>query len=375
MKIKLNLYSIIIVSCILFLPQVLNAQSDGYKTKTVDVQKGGNLEMKVLYGDIIVTTWDKNQVLVKYEYDEDTGEAISVVKSGNTVTITSNQEANSDQYELSIPSNFNINLITQGGNIDLRSDLTGTVKISTAGGDITLKKVNGDVKLSTAGGNIRTGDLRGKIELKTAGGDIKLGTVGIGSVKTAGGNIYVESSEKSLKIHTAGGNVKIGNVGGEIEILTGGGNVNVGTAKGSAILKSGGGNISLNGASGKVEVKTGGGNIGLTNISGSVEAKTGAGDVNLELNPAGNTIVKTAYGNITLFLSPDAKATVVALVRSSTWMDESDKGPSDITSDFPATTFDKKGSGLDAVYQINGGGDKIELVTQSGKIDIKKKNK
>ncbi len=375
MKNKIHINIILIVLSSFLLSVTIKAQEAGYKTKSINVEKGGSLKMKVQYGDIIVTTWDKNEISVKYEYDEDTGDAVSIEKSGNTVTITSNQKAFSDEYEISVPKVFNINLSTQGGNVLVKNDINGKIDLSTSGGEISLHKVKGDVKLSTAGGDIKTGDLDGQITLNTAGGDIDVGSVGYGSVNTAGGNITVVKSNKSLKVHTAGGNVGIGNVGGEIEVFTGGGNIEVGEVKGDATLKTGGGNINLNGASGKIEIKTGGGNIELNNINGAVEAKTGAGDIKLELNPSGNSSLKTSYGNITLLLPTGAKADVEAAVRSSSWFDESDKGSSDITSDYPAATFDKRGSGIKATYIINGGGNKIELITQTGSINIKKLNK
>ena len=160
-----TLISIILIVVSSFLLSVTIKAQDGYKTKTVNVEKGGSLKMKVQYGDIIVTTWDKNEISVKYEYDQDTGDAVSIEKSGNTVTIISNQQANSDEYELSIPSELNINLATQGGDVTVNNNLTGSVDIATSGGDITIQNIIGDVKLSTAGGDIQTGNLDGKINI------------------------------------------------------------------------------------------------------------------------------------------------------------------------------------------------------------------
>ena len=43
------------------------------KEKTFTLEKNGNIEVSIDYGDIRIDPWDKNQVVVRYEEDEDAG--------------------------------------------------------------------------------------------------------------------------------------------------------------------------------------------------------------------------------------------------------------------------------------------------------------
>jgi DUF4097 and DUF4098 domain-containing protein YvlB len=335
---------------------------EGKDSKSFTVTKGGQLEVSVSTGDIQLKTWDKDEVNVVVDgIDEEDMDNVKVTQSGNTVRVEYRPRWNSSSdvyFKISLPAQFDADVRTSGGNIEVRGTMKGKLTGSTSGGDI------------------RTGDVEGPMEMKTSGGNIELGTVsGEAEVKTSGGDIKVEKVGKSLRASTAGGDVEVGDVGGDAVLSTSGGEVKVGKVSGSATLKTAGGDIELRSASGNVEAKTAGGNIRLENITGSIVAKTAGGDVMAELIPSGKgpSELRSSGGNVILSIPSNAKATIDATIElRDGWGHRHEDY--DIHSDFKeeTKTHDKDDEEIHAVYQLNGGGDRITLETTNGNIEIRK---
>jgi len=364
------------------------APADGQdaRTKSFSVSKGGTLDVEVDGGDIRIDVWEKNEVLVQVEgIDEEDLDRLKMSQKGNTVIVELRRRGrwwSSDHtlFNITVPSEFNTDLRTAGGDIEFRGSLSGTVKGKTSGGNVTLGDVkSGRVDLSTSGGNMRTGDIQSDVTLHTSGGNIELGKVGgEANVSTSGGDIRVEGVAKKLKARTSGGNIDIGDVGGEADLSTSGGNVNVRKVSGRASLHTSGGNIDLGGASGDVEAKTSGGDLKLNDISGSIDAATSGGDVTAELKPSGKgrSSLASSGGTITLYIPETAKATIDALIRiDGRWKSRSERYQ--IRSDFKADKYEKDEDEeeIRATYILNGGGEDIELRTVNSDIKILKLRK
>ncbi len=363
--------------------------------KSFTVNKGDLLDISTRMGNITIDTWDKNEVniIVKNVIDSEI-DLLTMVQSGNKVEVKfKGDDSNRIEFEISIPSKFNLELSTGGGNITLINDLDGEIDASTAGGNISVKNIIGMTDISTAGGNITVGDINSKADISTAGGNIKVGNInsdadistaggdmkigdinGTADVSTAGGNIKIGFIKGSADVSSAGGNIFVENIGGNADVSTGGGNVKVGNVTGSAELNTGGGNISLGAATGKVEVNTGAGNISLENIKGSIEANTGAGNILAKLIPDGKNVseLNTGVGNITLYVPASAKVTIVATAHVLMWDDESEL--QNIKSEFTPTTVNRyrNKKQIEVIFELNGGGSKIELNVALGEIEIKK---
>lgn len=373
---KINFKSILAILLFAVLVTSLTEAQDTMKTKSVNVSKGDNLNIKLGYGDINLKTWEKNEVMVSYNIDEDTyGGGIELTKSGNTITLRTTNNSQVDVSEIMIPSYINVDAKTDGGSIDVTGELKGNFSVKTSGGDIAFQKVSGTVDIKTAGGSISSSDINGKADIKTAGGDIQLGMISGGTIESSGGNIDIKSSSKNIDIKSGGGNISMGNINDNISVSTGGGNIELGVVKNSVDLKTGGGNIDLAGATGKVMTKTGGGNITLKNINGIVDVASGAGDISVELTPSGKdeSDIKTGQGDIDFYIPAVAKATIHVLIKRHVWQDSQDSDF--IKSDFPSTTINKTNSEIDALYRINGGGTDIYLQTTEGQISINKLSK
>jgi DUF4097 and DUF4098 domain-containing protein YvlB len=361
---------------------------DDSRSKTFTVGKGGTLEVTVDGGDIRISVWDKNEVYIKAEgIDDDDLDRLKMKQSGNDVRVEFRNRRswggwNSGhlRFEITVPSQYNADLHTSGGDITVKGTISGKISGGTSGGDVKLEDVKGGkVELSTSGGDMRTGDVQGDVILKTSGGNIEMGVVGgEANVGTSGGDIVVKSVGKSLKAHTSGGNIEIGDVGGEARVSTSGGDVRVRKVTGNATLNTSGGNIHLESASGTVKANTSGGDITLQNITGSIEAATSGGDVDAELRPSGKgrSKLSSSGGLISLSIPEDSKTTIEATIRiEDRWGSRKDKYK--VQSDFKADTYEQDSDEREirASYKLNGGGDLIELKTVNSDIRIRKSHK
>jgi hypothetical protein len=364
MKTKTIYCMLAIAGSIALYSQMVSARGNSSLSKTFTVTNGGMLAVTVSSGDLRFTSWNKNEVTITAEgIDEDDAKDLEISQSGNTVTVDFQARwgsSNNVRFYINLPSQFNVDAKTSGGDIIVRGSLKGEVMGKTSGGNVEVENIDGPTTLKTSGGNIIVGNVNGE-----------------GDVSTSGGNIKVESVSKTFKGTTSGGDIEVGDVGGDITVATAGGNIKVGNVSGNASVKTDGGNISLKGASGKVIAKTAGGDIELDNVTGSVEAKTSGGEVTADLLPAGNESSELASsgGDVTLYIPADAKATIEATIRINGSC--ADRDDYEIQSDFTAAEH-TTGSDKDekyAKYILNGGGADIVLRTTCSNINVKKLTK
>lgn len=349
------------------------------RAKVFEVGAGGSLILTTSVGDVTLTAWERNQVAVEvFGIDEEEVSRLSMTQSGNVVRVDFKPEESSGdvRFQVSIPSHFDVQLKTAGGDITINGTVTGTVVGSTAGGDITVGDLNGKATLKTSGGDIKAGNVQGDVELKTSGGDIRLSSAdGDVVVGTSGGDIVAGNVGRSLKANTAGGDIRVENVGGEAHLSTAGGDVIVAQVSGSATLSTAGGDVECQGATGQVKASTAGGDLRLRGISGTLTGSTAGGDVMAELNPSGQgpSSLSTAGGNITLMIPEGARARIEATIKiEGRWNTNSTKYG--IRSDFRATdqVMDDQAEEIRAVFDLNGGGELIRLNTVNGNIVIRK---
>ena len=366
---------LLIVSSTAFAQKEKRPRYGETKTQTFQVGKGGTLEVSISSGDISVTPWEKSEVFIKAEgIDPEDFEQLKMSQIGNNVRVTYRPEWGSHhvRFTFQIPADYNTDLHTSGGDLQLQGSFRGILEGSTSGGDIRLGDVDGRVDMSTSGGDVTAGKISGNVNLRTSGGDIRMTSCsGQVDVSTSGGSIIIGDVGKTLTARTAGGDIEVGNVGGEATISTAGGEIRVGKVTGSVTMKTAGGDINLRGGSGLIRGKTAGGDIHMTDLSGSVEASTAGGDVNVQLRPSGSgrSRLSSSGGSVILYIPANAKANIDALIDiRGSWDEEYE-----ILSDFKPQSYDKDRNTkeIHATYVLNGGGESIYLETVNGNIEIR----
>ena len=362
------------------------------RSETFKAVKGGLVSVSSNSGEVVFTVWSRSEVGVTVEgVSHDDVDAVQLSQSGGTIRIdfypVGSRRSKSVRFRIDLPADYNVEIKTGSGDVDVVGDLRGDVRVHTANGDLTLDDVGGKVDLSTSGGDIRTGILGDVAYLKTSGGDIHVDDADSElQVQTSGGDIKIGNVGKWLDANTSGGNVTVGNVGGEARLTTAGGNIEVGRVQGGARMNTAGGLIRLGSASGVVTAHTAGGDLELYGITGSVDARTAGGDILAEISPrnTGKSSLVTAGGDIRLIIDPRAKATIEARIQTERtavkWRSDRNKTKYksavrefDIRSTFKPVQYEvDEGRGeIRATYLINGGGDRIWLETAFGSIEIR----
>ena len=358
------------------------------RSETFIVEKGGLLDVNSSVGDIIISVWDKNEVAISVDgISRDDIDELEFRSDAGIVRVefhpSHSRWSKRVRFKIDIPSEFNVDVRTGGGEIEIRGRIIGEIRGHTSGGDITLGDIEGEVDVVTSGGDIRVGLVTGIGFLKTSGGDIRVvEALANLDIHTSGGDIRLGNVGKRVDARTSGGDIIIGNVGGEARINTSGGDIEVGEVDGNVILNTAGGTIQLRSAKGEVRATTAGGDIELLGVTGSVEARTAGGDVMAELIPSGTgrSSLVTAGGDVTLYINKNARATIEARIQMErNWNRNNRRSRRDyeveygIRSDFEAERYEEdiERGEIRATYILNGGGERIRLETANGNIYIR----
>jgi DUF4097 and DUF4098 domain-containing protein YvlB len=339
------------------------------------VSKGGKLIVSVSVGDIQVRVWDKSQVQMTAQDIGEDADRVETDQSGNIVNVRYRVHgglwgsSRNLRFIFYVPSNFNLDLSTSGGDVTIEGQLVGDVDLSTSGGDLKIDDVDGKADGKTSGGDIIVHNLEKDATLSTSGGDIRVDHAASDlQVSTSGGDIVVGTVGKDLDASTAGGDISIEKAGGNLRASTSSGDMTIGKIGGNVDISTSGGDILLASGNGHVSANTSGGDIEVMNATGSVDVWSSGGTVKVCLTPKGNqeSRIESSGGDVYLYVPSDAKASIRAEVSGS--------DDNEIVSDFPVVIYDKShGYGNETgKITLNGGGQKIYLHSSGGNISVKK---
>jgi DUF4097 and DUF4098 domain-containing protein YvlB len=352
-------------------------------SKAFQVTKGGSLEVDVDPGSVDIKPWGKDEVFIQAEnIDERNPDRLKMTQSGNTVVLKyrDNRHYNNDiRFTINVPKEFNAHIVTSGGSVEEQEQLKGSFSVETKGGNVRMDEIVGNVRIESGGGSIRGETIDGDASIRTGGGSVTIKTTtGQAEVSSGGGSLRLDKVGKALTMSTGGGTVNVGDVGGGADVRTGGGSISVGKVLQSLKLSTGGGSVEVKGASGDMTVRTGGGSVTMEDVSGTLALKTGGGDISVELTPMGKggSTIYSGGGDIQFYIPENAKASIEATLNLKQGWGRSWKRYK-ITSDFKAEKSEKNEDEetVFSSYTLNGGGDRIELETTNGNIDIRKLKK
>jgi hypothetical protein len=277
------------------------------------------------------------------------------------------------EFDIKLPTRFNLDVETQGGDIGLDGPLQGEARLTTAGGDIRATDISGPIRVETAGGGISLGNLGARAEVRTAGGSIHIGNIrGDGTIETSGGEIQVGQVDGTLRAETAGGDVVIAGAAGQVMARTAGGQIEVGPTGGSVRAETAGGSIRLRGARGRVVAETAGGSIDLLQLAAGVRADTSAGRILAEFDAAAKTFtasqLETSMGDVYVYLPAGLPLTIDAAIDAA--------AGHHIVTDFPLNILGDKEDFSERTIRghgtLNGGGEVLRIRTVAGNIEIRK---
>lgn len=352
-------------------------QQDRQKKQVYAVTPGGSLEVQLASGNIRISGWDRNEVMVQTpELSGEELDQLRISRSGNTLRVEYWGGGSDDgdvTIRINIPVRFNVSAQTGGGDIEVRGPLKGEIAGSTAGGEIRLGSLGGTIRMSTSGGDIDVADIEGSLELSSMGGEIHTGTVsGKAEISTGGGDVEVEHAKDDLVISTAGGNIRVGEVGGSLMASTAGGDIEIRKTTGHNQLNTAGGSVTVGSAPKGVTVRTAGGDLTLRNIGENIEAETASGNIEVSFTSGAlkESRISTGAGDVRLLIPPGLKATIRVEIRGGGDNDEEDD--SVIQSDFKVGSreWDDRAQEFRATIPLNGGGEEVVVITGDGRVKI-----
>jgi DUF4097 and DUF4098 domain-containing protein YvlB len=276
---------------------------------------------------------------------------------------------------LQVPHQFNLDLETQGGRIQVAS-LDGDVRAITAAGDIRTGNLSGSVRVQTSGGDINLGNIGERLEAHTAGGSIRVGDVqGDAILDTRGGEIVGGRIGGAVHARTDAGDIILRAVSGPVVAHSAGGQIHLGPCGGAVQAETDAGSILLAGARGRVVAQTAGGSIDLLQVMGAVQAETSAGHILAQFDGNGSTFgpssLQSGIGDVQVYIPPNLPVNLRAMI---------DTGAGhEISSDFPLAVERPIPSelGLGPVQgsaMLGGGGVPLSLRAGMGNIQIIKLN-
>jgi hypothetical protein len=292
--------------------------------KGFNVADGGTLRLKAGIGDITIVTGGKGVAIeVIRKADGRRGEErlrehkIEFQQSGNDVIIDGDTDKDtrwngwfnlSDDYDVQwnirVPSHYNVDVRTSGGSIDL-GDIGGTTEAHTSGGGIKAGKLAGKSNLYTSGGGIRIAGATSEVIAHTSGGGIEVGdTTGNVEVKTSGGSITLSRVGGSVVAHTSGGGIRVDDAMGAVDASTSGGSITARLSRqprGDSRLATSGGSVTVSIAGGvgvELDAHASGGGVSSdlpitvqgTQDEDSLRGRIGGGGPKLVLRSSGGGV-------------------------------------------------------------------------------------
>jgi DUF4097 and DUF4098 domain-containing protein YvlB len=201
--------------------------------QTVDVTKGTRLVISNNAGEVVVRSWDRDQVRVQASHNERV--SIDIASADNTVRVRARAQrgaAGLVDYQLTVPRWMAVNL----SGTYLESTIEGT------SAEVTVESVNGSIRVIGGSGNVNARSVEGTITIEKAAGNVRATTVNEGIrlsnisgdvyAETTNGDIEVENAQTtSLEISTVNGDVTFNGSmrdGGSYRLTTHGGDLRVG---------------------------------------------------------------------------------------------------------------------------------------------------
>ncbi len=207
-----QLLSYLTIPLILVANMALAAQSID---KQLTVDDNLKLNIKVLRGEVKVSSWDKNEISVKGTLDE-LSEGFILDKQGAQVTLedklprhfNGNNKSGSN-LTIMVPKHLTLNAEGLSSSYNLAS-LAGEIEIYSVSGNVNASDIEKEIFIHTVSGNIKASKLTGKIKLDTISGSITdKNSAGEISYKLVSGDLIANTSANNVSIEQISGDGKV----------------------------------------------------------------------------------------------------------------------------------------------------------------------
>lgn len=205
---------------------------------TIAVAQGTRLKLENQGGDILVKTWEKNQVRIQASHSRRTH--VDIRHSGAVLSLEAEADrgpSNMVDYELTVPAWMPMDLGGMYATVTVDGS-RAPITVETLEGDITVKGGAESVKLSSTQGKIVVSGARGRVELNSVSEDIEASDIqGDLVAETVSGDITLRHVDaKTVDVQTISGELLYdGRImdAGRYSLLTHSGEIYVTVAEGT----------------------------------------------------------------------------------------------------------------------------------------------
>jgi DUF4097 and DUF4098 domain-containing protein YvlB len=210
-----------------------SGQSQFETDTTVSVQQGTRLRVQNQGGDIVVKTWDRNQLRVRASHSS--RNRISIEIHGAVAEIQARGRtglAGMTDYEITAPAWMALDLGGMYAEVTVDGS-RGPIKVQTLVGNITVRGGGESIALNTVNGRIEVSGARGRLDLHSVSeGIVVTDSQGDVTAETVSGDIELRGVDaKMVDVQTVSGSlVYSGRIadGGSYSLLTHSGEITVG---------------------------------------------------------------------------------------------------------------------------------------------------
>jgi beta-lactamase regulating signal transducer with metallopeptidase domain len=173
------------------------ARFDSTFEKSVPVKTGGTLTLDLdTGGDIDITAGDESTVSVTGSIGgrDWQGTTVSLDSKGDDARLVTRYDGHSRQqsfdnsFSIKVPKRYNVRITSAGGGVSING-VDGSFTGSTGGGEIRIVGANGSADLSTGGGDVRVSKSHLDGNIETGGGNVRFTDVTGGLTGNSGSDM------------------------------------------------------------------------------------------------------------------------------------------------------------------------------------------
>jgi hypothetical protein len=212
------------LSVLVCLSLSLGAMAQDFR-KSYEVGAGGTVSVRNVSGDVIVTGYEGETILVLgYKEGRDSDRIwVEDNSTGNNVDVRVRYPEHCDcnasiRFEVKVPrgGNYKFESISSvSGDVEM-SGVNGDLRARSVSGNVTVKGITGTVNASSVSGNVRVGENNGAVSGKSTSGNVEVEIAqltGAGDMEFASvsGNVLVKlpaSLDAEVKMSTLSGGLK-----------------------------------------------------------------------------------------------------------------------------------------------------------------------
>lgn len=256
-------------------------------SKSYKVSGQPNLRVETDDGDVNIIAGDAGQIEARVTTDGfkigPSDVRIEEHQEGNDVTISVKMphfnfsffggHHRAVRVDLRVPKDLNLDVRTGDGNVNSQP-VSGTIRISTGDGHVTVNGLKGNISMHSGDGNIQASGLDGALDVDTGDGHVTVdGRFDSLNLRTGDGNIEARAASgskvaSSWRLHSGDGHINMwlpGDFNANLDAHTGDGKITLdlpikvsGSLSHSSIhgtLNNGGGSVSISSGDGSIHLQ------------------------------------------------------------------------------------------------------------------------